>query len=275
MFQPRLVASDLDGTLLGSDHGVSPRTLGTLDRLRAEGIPFVMVTGRPMRWLAPVLAQTGPRGPIVCANGAVVLDESAETVLAEWTIRADVLEETTGRLRAAMPGLAFAVERGKLMLHEEHYPPRYDPMLVQERVAPYREIVAEDAAKLLVRVLDGDHDQIDEVYARVAGVLDGVVTATHSGFRGLIEVTAAGITKATGLAWVAERYGVDAAGVLAFGDMPNDAAMLAWAGRGVAVDGAHPEARAVADDVTLGNDAEGVAVYVDALLDAAVGSGRA
>ncbi len=98
------------------------------------------------------------------------------------------------------------------------------------------------------------------------------VTTTHSGFPGLIEITAAGVTKATGLAWAAEHHGVDPGRVLAFGDMPNDAPMLRWAARGVVVAGAHPEAFGAADTVTLGNDADGVAVYVEELLDAAVGS---
>jgi Cof subfamily protein (haloacid dehalogenase superfamily) len=266
MFVPRLVASDLDGTLLRSDHLVAPRTLATLARLRDEGVPFVMVTGRPIRWIPPVVEQTGPVGPVVCANGSVVLDETATTVLAEWTIAPDVLAETTARLRETTPGLAFAVERGPLMLHEPHYPVRWDLGFDSERVAGYDEVVAEAAAKLLIRVVDGDPYA---TFDRVSAVLDGVVTPTHSGFPGLIEVTASGVTKATGLAWVAERHGVDAGGVLAFGDMPNDVPMLRWAGRGVVVAGAHPDAFDAADAVTTGNDADGVAAYVDALLDEA------
>jgi hydroxymethylpyrimidine pyrophosphatase-like HAD family hydrolase len=96
-----------------------------------------------------------------------------------------------------------------------------------------------------------------------------VATPTHSGFSGLIEVSAAGVTKATGLEWVARQYGVTPPEILAFGDMPNDIPMLTWAGRGIVVAGAHPEAAAVAHTVTTGNDADGVATYLDALLDAA------
>jgi len=272
MFVPSLIASDLDGTLLRSDHSIGPRSLAMLARLRAEGIPFVMVTGRPRRWIPPVLAQTGPSGPIVCANGALVLDETAQSVLAEWTIPAAVLGETTALARAAVPEVAFAVERGPLMLHEPHYPVRWDLAFVEEASADLAEIVAEPATKLLIRTLDGDPSTL---FSQLKDVLGDQVTPTHSGFPGLVEVTAAGITKATGLAWAAEHYGTEAAGVLAFGDMPNDAAMLRWAGRGVVVAGAHPDAFEAADAVTLGNDADGVAVYVEELLDARERLGQA
>jgi Cof subfamily protein (haloacid dehalogenase superfamily) len=266
VFLPGLVASDLDGTLLGPDHRISDRTLGTLARLRAAEIPFAVVTGRPIRWLPPVLEQTGPIGPVVCANGAMVVDANAEKLLTQWTIPADVLAECTARVRADRPELAFAVERGPRMLREAHYPVRAELTMEQEAVASYAEIVAEPAAKLLIRVLGGD---LDELYREISAALDGIATATHSGFQGLIEVTAAGVSKASGLAWIADHYGVEPGRVVAFGDMPNDSAMLRWAGRGVVVANGHPEAFAAADTVTLGNDADGVAVYLDELLDQA------
>jgi Cof subfamily protein (haloacid dehalogenase superfamily) len=264
MFVPELVASDLDGTLLRSDNQVSPRTLTALARLRAAGIPFAAVTGRPRRWLTPVLEQTGPIGPVVCGNGALVVDAENERVLAEWPIPAEVLAEVTAALRTAIPELVFAVERGPQMLHEPDYPVRWDLAMADEVVVT-DELTTGNASKLLVRVVgEGDPEALYREIGRIAG---DAVTVTHSGFAGLVEIAAAGVTKATGLAWIAEHYGVDPAKVVAFGDMPNDAPMLRWAGRGVVVADAHPEAAAAADAVTKGNDADGVAVYLDALLD--------
>jgi Cof subfamily protein (haloacid dehalogenase superfamily) len=265
MFAPELVASDLDGTLLTSDHQVSPRSLRAIARLRAAGIPFVAVTGRPRRWLPPVLAQTGPIGPVVCGNGALVVDAENETVLAEWLIPAAVLAGVTEALRAAIPGLVFAVERGPRMLHEPEYPVRWDLAMTEEVAVATTEITAGDASKLLVRA-PGEDDP-EALYHEVARIVGDAVTVTHAGFAGLVEIAAAGVTKATGLAWIAEHYGVGPAKVVAFGDMPNDAPMLRWAGRGVVVADAHPEAAAAADAVTRGNDADGVAVYLEALLN--------
>ncbi|SHN47969.1 HAD family hydrolase [Cryptosporangium aurantiacum] len=263
---PKLVATDLDGTLLRSDLTVSDRTLATFERLEQLGITLVFVTGRPWRWMDPVLAQTGRRGRVVCANGAVVLDGASGEVLQNWTIPAETLRSVTGAVREAIPGAIFAVERGLRMMHEPDYPVRHDLGRTDEDEVSYDELVSAPAEKLLVRAPDVE---AAELWTTCGGLFDGAVTPTHSGFRGLIEVSAAGVTKATGLAWVATRCGVDPDTVLAFGDMPNDIPMLSWAGRGVVVAGAHPEAAAVAHTVTTGNDADGVATYLDALLDEA------
>lgn len=266
MFVPKLVATDLDGTLLRSDLTVSDRTLETFARLERHDIGLVFVTGRPWRWMEPVLARTGRRGSVVCANGAVVADARSGVVLRRWSISPETLRRVTSDVRKAFPDAVFAVESGRQMRHEPIYPVRAGLGRTDQYVVEYDELVSVPAEKLLIRA---PRVEPPELWATCAGLFDGVATPTHSGFRGLIEVSAAGVTKATGLSWVAESCGVDPASVLAFGDMPNDIPMLCWAGRGVVVAGAHPEAAAVAHTVTTGNDADGVAAYLDALLDAA------
>jgi hydroxymethylpyrimidine pyrophosphatase-like HAD family hydrolase len=104
--------------------------------------------------------------------------------------------------------------------------------------------------------------------------VDGAVEVTHSSSSGLVEMSAAGITKATGLALLAAEYGVQPADVVAFGDMPNDVPMLTWAGRGVAVANAHAEARDAADELTLSNVDDGVAVYLERWFPEPAGAAR-
>ena len=89
--------------------------------------------------------------------------------------------------------------------------------------------------------------------------------ATHSSSAALVEISAAGVTKAAGLAWLCEREGIPQDRVLAFGDMPNDVPMMTWAGRSVAMANAHPAVREVADEETLSNDEDGVAAYLGAI----------
>jgi hypothetical protein len=105
----------------------------------------------------------------------------------------------------------------------------------------------------------------DEFAALVSRTLGGIAEATHSSSSALVEISAAGVTKAAGLAWLCEREGFTAADVVAFGDMPNDLPLLAWAGRSVAMDNAHPALKEIADEVTLSNDEDGVAVYLEKL----------
>src|SRR5581483_4616684 len=122
---------------------------------------------------------------------------------------------------------------------------------------------ATPAVKLLARVDGYDADTLSALAATAAGDL---VEATHSSYGGMIEMSRRGVTKGTGLARIAAELGVAAPDVLAFGDMPNDVPMLAWAGRSVAVANAHPLARAAATDTTLSNVDDGVAAYLEKLL---------
>jgi Cof subfamily protein (haloacid dehalogenase superfamily) len=263
----RLIATDLDGTLLRRDETISARTGAVLKRITAEGGHVALVTGRPLRWLAGVYAQLPVAIPAVCANGAVVYDPDSDTAVHTAPLLPRTLAEVCRRLRAEVPDVAFAVEveDGRSMRHEHAYPLRWDNADPAVRaLATTDELFARPAVKLLARAGDRDPDAFAEV---VSGCIAGLAEATHSSYSGLVEISAVGVTKAAGLAWLCERIGVDRAEVLAFGDMPNDLPMLTWAGRSVAVANAHAAVLAVADDVAPSNDEDGVAAYLELLLD--------
>ncbi|GGM00497.1 MULTISPECIES: HAD family hydrolase [Micromonospora] len=260
---PRLVATDIDGTLLSDDRTISRRTADLLARIRAQGTPVVLVTGRPIRWLDLVYEQLVEPLPAVCANGAVVYDPTTDEVLRADPLAPDILAQVAQRLRAEVPGVSFAVEigDGRQMRHEAHYPLRWDSDDDAIRaVESVEELLSAPAVKLLAR---GGEQDPDLFLAVVAGALRGLAEATHSSYTGLVEISASGVTKAAGLAWYCERDGIAARDVLAFGDMPNDVPMLTWAGRAVAVANAHPAVLAVADEVTSANSEDGVAAYLE------------
>jgi Cof subfamily protein (haloacid dehalogenase superfamily) len=265
---PRLIATDLDGTLLRADRTVSARTAATLARMSAEGRQVVLVTGRPIRWLQLVYDHLDSPVPAVCANGAVVYDPVEDVVLRADPLAPELLAEVARRLRAEVPGVSLAVEvtDGREMRHEADYPIRWDHRHEAVRMidAP-EELLSAPAVKLLARAGSRDPDVFVQV---VAGALAGLAEATHSSYSGLVEISAAGVTKAAGLAWLCTRYGVTADEVIAFGDMPNDLPMLSWAGRAVAVANAHPAVLEVADEVTLTNEEDGVAAYLEKLFPA-------
>jgi Cof subfamily protein (haloacid dehalogenase superfamily) len=256
---PRLVASDLDGTLVRSDLSVSPRTRDVLSRVEQAGALFVMVTGRPPRWMAQVARDTGHRGLAVCANGALVYDLHTEQVVQDFRIDGATALQLVQALRAQVPGIAFAVEKGLDGFgREAAYVPRWDNGEVL--VAPVEELVEPGVVKLLARV---EGTASDELLARAREVLGGLAECTHSSGDGLVEISAAGVSKASGLAVLAQQWGVDAADVIAFGDMPNDLPMLRWAGRSVGMGNAHPDVLTAADEVTTTNDEDGVAQVLE------------
>jgi hydroxymethylpyrimidine pyrophosphatase-like HAD family hydrolase len=266
----RLVASDLDGTLVRQDRSISAYTSEILRRVAASGIEVVLVTGRPIRWLENIYRQLSISPLAVSANGAAIYDPERDEIIHAASLSPEALAEATARLRAAVPGVRFSVERhgGRGMIHEPEYP--IGPWELDHedvRPGPLAELIAEPAAKLLVRAGDEGTVAADEFTALVADQLAGVAEATNSSSSGVVEVSAAGVTKAYGLSWVAESLGVARAEVVAFGDMPNDLPMLTWAGRGVAMANGHPAVRAAAHEVTArSNEDDGVAAYLEELL---------
>jgi Cof subfamily protein (haloacid dehalogenase superfamily) len=263
----RLVASDIDGTLIRTDGTLSPRTTAVLDALYSRGIPTVLVTGRPVRWLRQLYDQMIEPLPAICANGAVVYDPDTDEILRADPLSVELLIDVTKQLRTAIPDITLAVEveDGRKFWYEEKWPLHWDAEHDTVRVLTSpEELTSVPAVKLLARSASYGPDEFAEL---VSGTLGGLAEATHSSSSALVEISAAGVTKAAGLAWLCEREGYTAADVVAFGDMPNDLPLLAWAGRSVAMANAHPAVREVADEVALTNDEDGVAVYLEKLFD--------
>ena len=201
-------------------------------------MPVVFVTGRPARWMAEVAERTGHTGLAICANGAVLYDLHTEQVVENDPIPVEVGLEVARLLRAAVPDIAFAVETLDGFAHEPTYLARWDAGHAAGRSRRWRRSTTGPALKLLAR-----HEAMDPdaLLAAAREVVGDLVALTHSSSSALLEISAAGVSKASGLARFAAGRGIDAADVVAFGDMPNDLPMLAWAGQAYAVAGGHPE----------------------------------
>jgi hypothetical protein len=264
-WRPRLIASDMDGTLLRSDETVSAGTIGELDRWRADGVPFVLATGRPPRWMRDIREVVG-HGTAVCCNGAVLLDLESFEVLDEDLLHPEVLQRVSAELRRRQPDTWFAVEYGMEFRHEPVYRPRWDVDAPGVAEATLEEMVQAPVAKLLAR---HEHLGRDRFVALVEEVVGEDATVTNSSSDALAEISARGVTKASGLAKIAARHDVAPGEVVVFGDMPNDIAAFEWVrdggGRAVAMAHAHPDLLAVATDVTSTNDDDGVAQFLRSL----------
>lgn len=271
MVAPKLIVSDIDGTLLDSNGRVSPRLRDALTRAVRAGTKVALATGRPHRWLAPVLDQLPFTPMCVCANGAVVYDPSRDNVLHRHELDPETLGEIARTSTDVLAGLGeygFGVERvGDSAFDPEDQcfliTPGYSTDLwdIGYGVVDVGELVSVPAAKILVR-----HNAMTsaELFDLVAPAVDPErAHVTYSMNDGLLEVSAPGINKAAGVSIVAADLGIDPQDVIAFGDMPNDIEMLAWAGTGVAMGNAAPIVHDAADATTASNDDFGLARVIE------------
>ena len=260
---PRVVACDLDGTLLRSDGTLDERSRRALAAVQGAGALLVLCTARPSRWMRPLTQATGHSGVAICANGAVVWDLHAEALLEARALPAAAARTVITLLRTALPNATWAVERPEGFAHESAYTPRW-PVPEDTLIAPIDSLIDEPVVKLMLRE---EAHTADALLAIASGLVGHLAELSHSNSADcLVEIAAPGVNKASALADLCAARGIDPAAVIAFGDMPNDLPMLRWAGHGVAVSNAHPHVLAAADEITTGNDDAGVARVLERLL---------
>jgi len=263
----RLVASDIDGTILGHDGKISDRTVRAFHACRDAGVELVFVTGRPPRWLHPLEEQLGHAGTVICSNGAVVWDLEDNRLVSAQALSIEAVLEVRQIIRDLRPTALFAAET----LTGFHLEPGFiengsSELLSEFTPAPLADTLGpEDAVvKFLAIVRDGTPDAfLSEVRPAVAHV----AAATHSSPGvSMLELSLPGVNKAVTLAGYAKSLGIDAADVVAFGDMPNDVEMLRWAGHGYAMASGHPDAIRAAGQQAPHFDDDGVAQVLEARL---------
>ncbi len=262
----RLVATDLDGTLLRVDDTISERTRAAIRDADAAGVLVVAATGRGWRSALPLLEQVPEVRTAVCSNGALIRDIAGSATTDAFTMEPDHVDAVVDAVRRAAPeaGLAWELVDGGF-----GFDPIFEelrsvgrarrPDLVADRPA---HSAADPVLKLLVR-----HPVLQEVEALrlLQPVVPDGVELTSSGY-GLVEVTGHDVHKARALGVLCDRLGIGAGEVVALGDNRNDVEMLRWAGRGVAMGNAVPVAVAEADEQTAHHMDDGVAIVIEDVL---------
>jgi len=260
---PLLIATDVDGTLLDEAEEITPRTRAAVLAAIDAGTQFVLATGRPPRWIRPVVEALGFAPMAVCANGAVVYDAATDRILSARTLSVDLLAELAEVATRVIPGAGLAVERVGRSAHDAATPqflssPGYEHAWLNpdNTEVSLADVLSAPAVKLLIRKAGARSSDMADALAPHIGIEGDLTYSTNNG---LIEVVPLGVSKATGIEEVARPLGITADDVVAFGDMPNDIPMLSWAGLGVAMGNAHPEAKAAANEVTTSNADDGLA----------------
>jgi Cof subfamily protein (haloacid dehalogenase superfamily) len=229
----------------------------------AGGAHFILATGRPPRWVRPVVDALGFAPMAVCANGAVLYDPTTDRVISVRTLSVDALAELAEIATRAIPGVGLAVERIGERAHDTATPqfvssPGYEHAWLNpdNTEVSFQDLLSAPAIKLLIRKSGARSADMAAELAKHVGIQGDITYSTNNG---LVEIVPSGISKASGVAEVARPLGIADHEVVAFGDMPNDLPMLVRAGHGVAMGNAHPEVLIAADEVTARNSDDGVA----------------
>ena len=264
--RPKLIATDLDGTIVSHKGVISQRTIDVFTRARDLGVHVFFVTGRPPRWMGEIREAFG-FGSAICCNGAMLYDLHNDKVLEEWLLPVDAQLEAVRRLREAIPPISFAVESHNYFHREKIYIPRWDVGLDNIGVDLIEEVITSPALKLLARCSQQEFSS-DEMLAIAKKELEGLVTVTHSNpADSLLEISAIGVSKGATLSKMAARHGLDADDCVSFGDNPNDFSMLEWCGRSFAMADGHPDGPKYAKGVAGPCEEDGVAIVIEQLLE--------
>ncbi|MGW2049275.1 HAD family hydrolase [Streptomyces sp. NPDC001858] len=262
-FPYRLIATDLDGTLLRSDGSVSQRTRDALAAATAAGAAHIVVTGRAVPWTRPILEDLDYRGLAVCAQGAQVYDAGEDRLLTSVTLDRQLAGVALAKIEAEVGPLHLAASRDGLA-GDVLVGPGYTVTgtLPSTPFTDASDLWSAPLNKIYIQHPELSDDALAEAARQAAG---GFVTVAMAG-EGIVELLPLGLSKATGLSLAARRLGLKATDTIAFGDMPNDIPMFGWSSYGVAMANAHEELKAVANETTSSNEDDGIAVVLERLL---------
>jgi hydroxymethylpyrimidine pyrophosphatase-like HAD family hydrolase len=253
---PRLILVDLDGTLVGSDGLVSDRNANALHRATAAGSRVVIATGRPARILLPLRASLGS-SLALCYNGAIVLDLATAEVIESHVLDGAIFRDAVDRVRAA--GRRFVVG-------VEGMPDvgiRAEPGFREGYDIPRGDMAALSSSGVVKGLIRAQPDEFEAVWDAFSEGFPDTLEVTRSGVDGLIEISAAGVSKGGVIDGLAREWGIDPSEAIAFGDMPNDLAMFRWAGWSVAMGNAEPEVKLAASEVGAHHNEDAVAQVLE------------
>ncbi len=265
-YRPKLIATDLDGTIVPHDCPPSERTIKAFRKAHEMGVEIFYVTGRPPRWMPAVKEDFGV-GNAICANGAILFDLLNLKIVEEWLLTVEIQKEIAKKLRIAIPGSHFAVEHGNDFHREKLYNTKWDAGIDNVGVDLIEEKISEPAFKMMVRHPEYTYSS-DEMLKRAIEAVGDICNPTHSNpDESHLEISAKGVSKGETLAKIAERAGIAQEDVVSFGDNPNDFSMLEWAGRSWAMADGHPDCQKYSNFVADPHKHDGVAIVIEQLLE--------
>lgn len=261
----RLVATDIDGTMLRSDGSLSARVRSALHQTREAGIHVVPSTGRPTTVAVNIIEATGLGGIWVFANGAVTRNLDLDSLIRGFWMDRDLAIDLITSLREVRPRLRFAVEFEKTLIFERPFDEVAMVSTGRSAVSDVVDRLKESEERVQKVLICEPGAEIDELLDFVDTATGKRAAVTYSGLP-FLEMAPEAVTKATALSLLAADLEIPSAHVAAFGDHHNDISMLQWAGQSFAMGNAKLAAKAAASTTIASNDEDGLALALESLL---------
>lgn len=270
MKQIRLIATDIDGTMIRSDGSLSARVKAALQAAVAEGIHVVPATGRPVVIAKDVIDASELRSYWIFANGAITRHVGNDELVRGFWLEQNTARWMVDTLRNLLPSVGFAIEFETDVAYESGFEAVVPVVPNQPPMPDIAEVFEPDsgfAHQRIQKVLAFDESStIDELYKKISHAVGHKAVPCYSGLA-FIELAAGQVTKATALELLASDLGITASEVASFGDNHNDLPMLDWAGVSFAMANATDDAKLAADEVIGSNDDDGLALKIEEILD--------
>lgn len=260
----KLLAVDVDGTLLNSKREITPKTREKIHQAIDRGFVFTISSGRPVQGVAMITSALGVDIPVITYNGAMVITGKSKNVIYSCTMRDEdaIAVEALGKARDTT--IAIWADN-RLFVNR-----------ADERAAKYSELsgtkpeLYENVGELLNKGINkmlwyDDVERINAFQKEIVGSLSSSVNF-HTSQPFFLEFVDINASKAIAMGKLGEYYGIGREEMIAVGDGFNDLSMIKYAGLGVAMDNAPEEVKQVSDFVTLSNDEDGVAYVIDKFL---------
>ncbi len=259
----KLLATDLDGTLLDDLGQISKRNLKAIAKAKRFGITSVISTARSIKSVR-ILALSGNLGPLaVCQNGASIYDTASGQLISHTPIEEGLALSIISTMRLKAPGIIFAIEKLDSFIPENNFFVTAPPGLFEKPVSDVMGYVDGPVTKIICKHPRLSHSDLSDI---AKSTCEGLVSVTSAG-RDWVDFQALGVSKATGLAHVGQLLGYNQSECAAIGDQNNDVPMLHWANFSAATANACEEAKAAAHWLAPANTEHGVAAFIDLLID--------
>ena len=262
----KLVVSDLDGTLLNSEHMVSPRTRRAIEAVRQAGIKFTLASGRSYQSMRTWSDDLAIDVPLISYQGALITDPSTRQPIYSKVFPMELVRDVCAFCQQRHLSLTLYAQDEIYVADKRQSDDFYEAWFG----LPWHVVQGDLAESLpcapIKFIIIGSQSELDAVEPELEAELGErmEILRSHAYF---LEGLALGVNKGTALAWLAERLGVAQQETMAIGDNGNDIAMLEWAGCGVVMESAIPRVKEAANRETLSCDEDGVALVLEELLD--------